>query len=120
VAMNLNFLSGQPFDAASKSEAATDAGEAAETVAQEGPRAANGGEPFIVMGLAIMDEQASALALLEVVLQIRSDLAARVILEQLGVSPLHSAFGEQDFGGFPGAAKAFEQKNGFRKSLLDP
>jgi hypothetical protein len=46
------------------------------------------------------------------------DFAAGIILEQFGVSPLHAAFGEQIFGGFPGAAEAFEQENGFGKFVL--
>ena len=44
--------------------------------------------------------------------------AAGIILKQFRVGPLHSAGGEQIFGGFQSAAESFEEKNGFGKFLL--
>ena len=77
------------------------------------------GEPVVVMGFAVMDIAADARTLAVGVIEIPGDFGAGIILEQFGIGPLHSAFGQQEFGRVPRSAKAFEQKNGFGKFLLD-
>src|SRR6266853_1233361 len=116
--MDFDLLRRQPFHAASKPEAAADAGQRREPVAQQRPGAPARGQSVVVMRLAVMDEQPDALALLEAVIEISRDVPARVILEQLGVGPVQTAFGEQGFGGFPGAAEALELENRLGMFLL--
>ena len=76
------------------------------------------GEAIIVVRFGVMDVAADAFALAVGVIQIPRDVAAGIILEQLGVGPLHAALGQQAFGGFPRTAEAFEQENGFGKFVL--
>ena len=66
-----------------------------------------------------MNVSADARALAIGVIEILGDFAAGIILEQFGIGPLHPAFGQQIFRGFPRTAEAFEQKNGFGKFVLD-
>ena len=65
------------------------------------------------------DERADARALRVRVVEITGHLLRAELLEQLGVSPLHSALGEQRLGRFPRTAEPLEQKNRFGKFLAD-
>ena len=108
---------GQPLDAAGETECAVHAGHRAEPVAQQRPGAALFRQSVVVVGFAVMRQHTDALALPVRVVQITRDLHPGKFLEQLGVGPLHAAFGQQPFRFLPGAAQAFQQENRFRKLL---
>jgi len=65
-----------------------------------------------------MNIAADSRALVIGVIQILGNLGAGIVLEQLGIRPLHAAFGEQSFRDFRIAAEAFEQKKSFREFFL--
>ena len=73
---------------------------------------------LVVVRFGVMDVAADARALAVGVIEIPCDVFSGIILEQFGIGPLHSAFGQQIFRGFPRTAEAFEQKNGFGKFFL--
>ena len=117
--MDIELLRREPFHAAGEAECAAHAGQRAEAVAEQGPFAAHLGQALVVVRLAVVRVEADAAALLQSVVEVSRDFVARVILEELGVSPLHGAFGEQAFCCVPGAAETFEQEDGFGKFLED-
>src|SRR5689334_20131778 len=71
------------------------------------------------MSFAVVDVESGALALPVCVLQVGRDLRSGIVLKQLGIGPLHAAFGEQAFGRLPGTAQAFQEKDGFGKLRPD-
>ncbi len=79
--MHVDFLGSEPFNAASETEAAVDAGKGAKPVAQKGPRAATGGETIVVMRFAVVNQNANPRALLKSVIEVTGNLPSRVILE---------------------------------------
>ena len=82
VAMHLDLFRCQPFHAASKTETAADAGEGAEAVAHQRPRAASQGQPLVVVRLAVMHQQTSTSALMKPVIEVGSHVPPGVVLEQ--------------------------------------
>ena len=119
-AVDFDFFGGEPFDTPGETKTAARTGQRAKTVAQQRPHAPAGGKAVVVVGFAVMNVGANARTLAIGVVEVIGDLATGVILEKFGVSPLHSAVGEQIFGGFPRAAEAFEQEDGFGKFVLHP
>src|SRR5258706_16481153 len=71
------------------------------------------------MCFAIVRVDSDPAALLESILQVPGDISAGVILEKLGIRPLHSTFGQQILRGFPRTAQTLEQKNSFRIFVQD-
>ena len=53
------------------------------------------GESAVVVRFGIMDVGAHAFVLAVGIVEIPSDIFARIILEQFGIRPLHAAFGQQ-------------------------
>ena len=98
--VDVHLFGGEPFHAAGEAEAAAHAGERAEAVAQERPRAAAFGEAVVVVGFAVVNHHADV-AGLRAVIEVAGDFRAGVILKQLGIRPLHAALGEERFGGRP-------------------
>ena len=100
-AVDEDFLGSQPFDAAGEAEATAWTRQRAQAIPQQRPCAAFFGEPVVVVRFGIVDIAAGAFALAVGVIEIPRDVATGIILEQLGVGPLHAAFGEQTFRGLP-------------------
>ena len=98
--VDVHLFGGEPFHAAGEAEAAAHAGERAEAVAQERPGTTTRGEAVVVVGFAVVNHDAD-IAGLRAVIEITGNFRAGVILKQLGVRPLHAAFGEERFGGRP-------------------
>ncbi len=92
-AVDKDFFGRQPFDAAGEAEAAAWTRQRAEPVPQQRPRAAFFGEAVVVVRFGIVNIAAGAFALTVGVIEIPRDITTGIILEQLGVGPLHSAFG---------------------------
>ena len=70
------------------------------------------------MRFAVMDITADTFVLAVGVIEIPRDITAGIILKKFGIRPLHPAFSQQRFSGFPCTAKPFEQKNRFGKFVL--
>src|ERR1043165_278610 len=102
--MNIDFLCCQPLHPASESKAATDTPKRTEPVPQPRPLSSAGCQAGVIMSFAVVDEQPSALALPEAMIQISGYFSRRIILEQLRICPLHVAFRKEGFSGFPCAA----------------
>src|SRR5205809_7568514 len=81
--VNADFFSRQPLDAAREAIGAVDARQGAKCISSQGPRLALRGEPVVVVRLTVMNQQSAPLALLETVVEIRSDFFAAKVLEQL-------------------------------------
>ena len=60
-AMDINFFGCQPFDAAGETEATAHAGQSAQPVPQQRPRATARSQPLVIVGFAVMQQQAGAL-----------------------------------------------------------
>ena len=118
--MDLDSLGGEPFHPAGEAEAAAHAGQRAEPVPQQGPGAPESGETLVVVGFAVMDVEPHPVALAKTVIEVASHLRPGVILEQLGIGPLHAAFGEQVLRGLPRPSQTFEEKQGFGILLPHP
>ena len=117
-AVDADFFGGQPFDTAGEAESAIGAGQRAKTISQQRPRTALFSEAVVVVRFGVMNVSADARTLAVGVIEVIGDLATGIILEKFRISPLHAAVGQQRFGGFPRAAQAFEQENGFGKFIL--
>ena len=75
--MDIDFFRGEPLDAAGESEAAADAGEGAEAVAQERPGAPLGGQAVVVVRFAVVNVKADAGALAVAIIQVAGDIRRR-------------------------------------------
>ena len=117
--MDADFLAGQPFRAAGETKAADRASECAEPVPQKGPLAALGCQAVVIVRFRIINIASDSFVLTNGIIQIPGDLLAGIILEQFRIGPLHTAIGQQAFGRLPGSAQTLQQKDGFRKLLLD-
>src|ERR1019366_10565492 len=93
-AVKADFFGGEPFGAAGEGESAAGTGQCAKTVSQQRPRAAFFSEAVVVVRFAVMDVAADAIALAVGIVEIPRDFFAGIILEQFGIGPLHSDFGE--------------------------
>ena len=115
--VNVDLLGREPFDTVGKSEAATHAGQRAKLIAQQRPLAPLRREAIVVVGFAVVDEQADAPTFFPGVIQIAVQFGGRKVLENLRVGPLQAAFGQPNCRVVPAAAQAFEQKDRFGKFI---
>ena len=116
-AVDQDSFGGEPFDAAGEPKRAVCAGESAEPVTQQRPRAPFFRQSVVVVGFAVVRQQADPPALFVRMVQIAGDLPAGDFLEQFGIGPLHPAFRQQSFRFVPTPAQALEQKERLRKFL---
>src|SRR6187455_2749419 len=79
----------KPFGAAGETESAGGAGESAKSIAKQGPSSPLRGKAVIIMCLTVMDQQADARVLAQAMIEVPGDCGTGVVLEQLGVGPLH-------------------------------
>ncbi len=117
--VDVHSLRGQPFHSGGEAESTALAHEGAETVAQEGPGRAADREAQVVVGFAVVDQEARPFPLSQAIVQVVGDFDGVVILEQLGVGPLHATPSEQGFGGLPGTPEALQQEDGLRIGPMD-
>ena len=117
--MDKDLFRGQPFHAAGETEPAGHTGQRAELIAEERPLTAFGGQTVVVMRFAVVDPHAFADALFQRVIQIPADIAAGIILEQLGVGELHPSLCQERFRCFPGTAQTFQQEECLRELAVD-
>src|SRR5580765_5385564 len=76
-----DLLGRKPFGAAGKTKGPGGAGESAESIPKEGPGAALGSKPVVVVCLAIMDQQADAQVLAQAMIEVPGDCGSGIVLE---------------------------------------
>ena len=118
--MDVELLLRQPLHPSAEAVGSALARQAAQAVAQEGPRGAPQGQALVVVGLAVVDQGTEARRLAEAVVQVARHGPGVVVLEQLRVGPLHPALAQQAFGGRPGPAQALKEEHAIRERLAHP